>query len=452
MLARGASQRDGQGRAVRMAGSVTDLSTRGLFDPLTGLPNRRLLIDRLERALAGRTRDGGDFSVLFVDLDRFKLVNDTLGHPAGDALLVEAAARIQTCVRASDTVARLGGDEFVVLLERVDVPDGVVVTIDRIQSRLAESVRVGGRDLHVRASVGAVMDTREYDDPLDLLRDADTAMYEAKQRGDPWAVFDLAMRQRLSERLSLEAELHMALRCEQFVVHYQPIVDMDSERVIGYEALVRWEHPERGLVPPGVFIEVMEETGLILELGEWVLRTACREIMTAFPGTGADLPSVSVNVSRRQLRPTFAQEVKALLDEVGFDPQRLKLEITETAILQQPEFAVETLRQLRALGIQIMMDDFGTGHSSLGVLQVLPIDQLKIDRSFIHRIGDDAQAAEMVRAIIAMGRGLGLRIVAEGVETPTQLDSLRSFDCDLGQGFLFARPAELPALLRLQPV
>lgn len=444
VLARGVSQRAPDGTAIRMAGSLTDLSTRGLFDPLTGLPNRRLLIERLERALAARGRDDSDFSVLFVDLDRFKLVNDSLGHSAGDALLIEAAARIQSCVRATDTVARLGGDEFVIVLERVDVPEGVLVTIERIQSKLSVPMKVDARELHLGASIGAVMDTRGYDDALDVLRDADTAMYEAKQRGQPWAVFDVAMRERLSERLSLEGELHLALRCEQFVVHYQPIVDVDSEVITGYEALVRWDHPERGLVGPNHFIEVMEETGLIVELGEWVLRSACVEIMTAFPAGGSDpAPSVSVNVSRIQLRPTFAEEVAAILQEVGFDPRRLKLEITETAILQQPELAADTLRSLRTLGVQIMMDDFGTGHSSLGVLQVLPIDQLKIDRSFVQRISEDPQAAELVRAIIAMGRGLGLQVVAEGVETQAQLESLRSFECDLGQGFLFARPAGL---------
>lgn len=445
VLARGVSKRDEEGRAIRMAGSITDMSARGLFDPLTGLPNRRLLLERIERAMASGARNPQGFAVLFVDLDRFKIVNDSMGHQVGDQVLIEAAGRLQTCVRASDTVARIGGDEFVILLDRIDLPGGALITVERIESKLAEPLTVEGRELFLTASVGAVLDTRSYEVAEDLVRDADTAMYEAKQHDRKWVVFDVAMRDKLAERLRLEGELRRALDREEFLIHYQPIVSIDDGGLVAYEALVRWEHPDRGLVPPAGFIGFMEENGLIVDLGRWVLREACREMQMRFPGSSATgAPALSVNLSRRQLRPELVGEVARTLEETGFDPKRLKLEVTETAILEQPDLAADTLHALKALGVQILMDDFGTGHSSLGVLQVLPIDQLKIDRSFIQRLGVDHEGTELVRGIITMCQTLGLRVVAEGIERDDQLASLREFDCDLGQGYLFARPTTLP--------
>ncbi len=443
VLARGVSTRDADGNAVRMAGSVTDMTARGLFDPLTGLPNRRLLLDRLDRLLSSHARAERPFALLFVDLDRFKLINDTLGHHAGDALLVEAASRLQSCVRASDTVARLGGDEFVVLLDRIELPEGVQITVNRIRQKFDKPLRLGGRELRLEASIGAVLDTLPYDCGEDIVRDADTAMYEAKQRNCEMVVFDIAMRERLTERLHLEEELRQAVDHEQFTVQYQPIVEISSGKLAAFEALVRWQHPERGMVSPAEFIPIMEETGLIVPLGVWVLRTACREMQEVFPGTAESAPSVSVNLSRVQLRPALVAEVSAALSDSGLDGGRLKLEVTETAILEQPRLAAETLTELKTLGVRVMMDDFGTGHSSLAMLQLLPIDQLKIDRSFIDRVGEDREGTELVRGIIAMCKALNLAVVAEGIETAEQLESLRSFECDLGQGYLFARPAPL---------
>ncbi len=443
VLARGVSTRDGDGRAVRMAGSVTDMTARGVFDPLTGLPNRRLLLDRLERMMSSNNRSERPFAVLFVDLDRFKLINDTLGHHAGDALLIEAAGRLQSCVRASDTVARLGGDEFVVLLDRIDLPEGVHITVSRIRQKFEKPLRLGGRELRLEASIGAVLDTLPYDSAEDIVRDADTAMYEAKQQNCDMVVFDIAMRERLTERLHLEEELRQAVKRQEFTVQYQPIVEISTGKLACFEALVRWQHPRRGVVPPAEFIPIMEETGLIVPLGRWVLRTACREIADTFPGTAVTAPSVSVNISRLQLRPELVAEVAQALSDAGLEGQRLKLEVTETAILEQPKLAAETLNELKRLGVRVMMDDFGTGHSSLAMLQLLPIDQLKIDRSFIDRVGTDREGTELVRGIIAMCKSLNLAVVAEGIETAEQLESLRTFDCDLGQGYLFAKPAPL---------
>jgi len=363
----------------------------------------------------------------------------------GDQVLVEAAGRLQTCVRASDTVARMGGDEFVILLDRIDLPEGAQITVDRIETKLAEPLTVNGRELFLTASIGAVLDTRGYETAEDLVRDADTAMYEAKQHDRKWVVFDVAMRDKLAERLRLEGEIRHALDREEFLIHYQPIVSIDDGALVAYEALVRWEHPDRGLVAPAEFIGLMEENGLIVDLGRWVLREACREMQMRFPGASPEAPALSVNLSRRQLRPELVGEVARTLEDTGFDPKRLKLEVTETAILEQPDLAADTLHSLKALGVQILMDDFGTGHSSLGVLHVLPIDQLKIDRSFIQRLGVDHEGTELVRGIITMCQTLGLRVVAEGIERDDQLASLREFACDLGQGYLFARPTVLPA-------
>lgn len=448
VLARGASIRDETGRAVRMAGSITDMSRRGVFDPLTGLPNRRLFIDRLQRVTLRRPEDSEPdegYAVLFLDLDGFKLINDTLGHQAGDELLKMVASRLQTCVRASDTVARLGGDEFVVLLDKVKVPQGVQITLDRITTKLSQPYDLGGRNLHIVPSIGVVIDTEHYSDPDDLLRDADTAMYRAKESDEIVVVFDTDMREKLAKRLKLESELRTALDEEQFVLHFQSIVSLADGKVEGYEALARWQHPERGLRHPIDFIDVMEETGLIVPLGHWVIRHACAEMMRRFEGQRPlDMPYVSVNLSGKHLsQETLVPSIESVLADTGFHPTRLRLELTESAVIDNPRRAASQLGQLKLLGVQILMDDFGTGHSSLSYLQNLPIDTLKIDRSFIGRMTQDRDGAELVRTIIRMAQNLGLAVVAEGIETAEQVSLLQGMDCQSGQGYLFARPQTL---------
>lgn len=444
-LVRGASIRDEHGIALRTAGSLTDLTGRGVFDALTGLPNRRLLLDRVARAIEHAQRGHQDFALLFIDLDRFKLINDTLGHHAGDQVLSEVAARLQTCVRASDTVARLGGDEFVVILEQIELPDGAHISIDRILKKLGERFRVGERDFFLNASIGVVLDTRGYTDADHLIGDADTAMYQAKALNKGWAVFDATMRERSTARLQLETELRAALDKSQFRLDYQPFVSLDDGSVEGYEALVRWDHPERGVVSPGEFIPTLEETGLINRLGRWVLHQACHEMQEMYPDPDEHgRPTVSVNVSRKQLLDTgLIHQIRAILEETGFHPDRLRLEITETAIIEQADLAIATLTQIKKLGIEVMMDDFGTGHSSLGALGDLPIDTLKIDQSFIARLTSERDGLEVVRTIITMASHLGLKVIAEGIETEEQLQMLRESACPTGQGYLLARPAGL---------
>ena len=448
VLVRGASDRDPSGRALRIAGSVTDMSRRGVFDPLTGLPNRRLLVDRLKRVLVRRNPDFDEdegSALLFIDLDGFKLINDTLGHQAGDDLLKMAATRLQACVRASDTVARLGGDEFVVLLNKVRIPSGVDTTLERVTERLHENYELDGRSLQVLPSIGVVMTTEGYDDPATLLRDADSAMYQAKQSEEAVIVFDVQMRDRLASRLDLEMDLKLALNREEFVLHFQQIVSLDDGSVEGFEALVRWQHPERGLVPPGEFIQVMEETGLIVPLGNWVIRRACEEMGSAFGGLPLEeVPYVSVNLSGRHLaREDLVPTINTILLDTAFPPSRLRLELTESAIIDNPRRAAARLAQLREAGIHILMDDFGTGHSSLSYLQTLPIDTLKIDRSFIHRMSQDDEGTELVHTIVRMAHNLGLAVVAEGIETPDQVSLLKEMECASGQGFLFAHPRPL---------
>lgn len=453
-LVRGASIRDDAGKALRTAGSLTDLTGRGVFDALTGLPNRRLLLDRVNRAIEHQHRGHQDFALLFIDLDRFKLINDTLGHHAGDQVLAEVAARLQTCVRASDTVARLGGDEFVVILEQIDLPDGAEISIERIIRRLNEPFALEGRDFYIRASVGVVMETRPYSTADAIIRDADTAMYQAKSMNQGWVVFDSSMRLQSSAQLQLETELRSALENDEFYLEYQPFVSLTDNKIEGYEALVRWNHPERGNVPPSEFIPTMENTGMINRLGKWVLHEACREIQELYPEVDAEgRPTLSVNVSRKQLLDTgLTHQIQGILKDTGFDSERLRLEITETAIVEQADLAITTLSQIKEMGIEVMMDDFGTGHSSLGALGDLPIDTLKIDQSFIARLTSDQDGLEVVRTIIQMATHLGLKVIAEGIETEEQLQMLKDSSCPTGQGYHLARPAVLaPAKLSDEP-
>lgn len=452
VLARGASVRDEKGQAQRMAGSLADMTRRGVFDPLTGLPNRLLFMDRLAR-LIGRPQaeesDENRFSVLFLDLNGFKMVNDTLGHAVGDQLLKEVANRLQGCVRASDTVARLGGDEFVMLLERIRVPQGVRVTVDRIEWRMSQPFLLEGREFFITAAMGAVIDTTGYERGEDVVRDADTAMYRAKEKNEGCAVFDMAMRKRLTERLRMESELRRGLKRGEFVIHYQSIINLLDGKVEGYEALVRWQHPKQGTILPGEFIGLMEETGLILPLGRWVMDQAARAIQAEYSHLGAEMPYVSVNLSPRHLiQDDLVLHVQQLLEETGLNPDKLRLEITETAIIESPRQAQAILEQLKMLGVRILMDDFGTGHSSLSYLQNLPIDTLKIDRSFIAQMSANPASAELVHTIVRMATNLGLTVVAEGIETAEQMRLLQGMACGSGQGYLFDRPAELSTVAR----
>ncbi|WP_216326635.1 putative bifunctional diguanylate cyclase/phosphodiesterase [Deinococcus aestuarii] len=425
-------------------------------DALTGLPNRALLRDRLGQAIErAHRRPGGQFAVLLLDCDRFKGVNDSLGHTAGDALLVELAGRLRGCVRPLDTVARMGGDEFVILLEEVD-PAEALRAAERVQRALGTPLSLGGQDVQMSASIGVVLADPAHGGPEDVLRDADIAMYRAKARGRAGhQLFTAELRAEAQGLITLERDLRAAVREGQLTVEYQPIVALGSGEPEGFEALVRWSHPTLGPVSPAQFIPVAEESGLILDLDRWVLREASGRMEAwrrEIPGPGP--LSLSVNFSGQQFaQPDLCERVEEILRETGFDPRRLKIEMTESVLVQDSEVARANFDRLRALGIGLHIDDFGTGYSSLGYLQHHPVNVIKIDRSFITRMSSSPESAELVRTMIGMARHLGLRVVAEGIESAEQLGALRALGCDYGQGYLFSRPlGEGAAALFLQGV
>ena len=465
MLCRGAAVRDAEGNATRVAGSLTDITERKLaerqlvhdafHDVLTQLPNRGLFSDLVARAV-GRLRRHDDylFAVLFLDLDRFKLVNDSLGHSVGDELLVAVARRLERCVRPGDTVARLGGDEFTILLDGIKAPNDATRVADRVQRELARPFGLGGQEVFTTVSIGIALSTSGYEHPDHLLRDADIAMYRAKSLGKArYEVFDREMHALASAQLELETDLRRALDRGEFRVHYQPIVSLATGRATGFEALVRWQHPTRGLLLPGEFIPSAEETGLIIPLGRWVLGEACRTVRgLCHGGEQADRPlSVSVNLSPRQFRhPNLVGEVREELEASGLPPECLRLEITESTVMENAEPSLVMLAQLRALGVQLHLDDFGTGYSSLSYLPRFPIDTLKIDRSFVSGMGPRGENAEIVSIIVMLAHSLGMEVIAEGVETAEQLAMLRALQCGHVQGFYLSRPVppeEVPALL-----
>jgi diguanylate cyclase (GGDEF)-like protein/PAS domain S-box-containing protein len=430
-------------------------------DTLTGLPNRALFLDRLERLLKHSMRNPEAlFGVAFMDLDRFKVINDSLGHLRGDDLLVAIARRLERCVRQGDTVARLGGDEFAVLLDDVkDIRDATRVA-DRILSALSLPFDLAGHDVYTAASIGIALSTGGYEVPEDILRDADTAMYRAKLEGRcRYEVFDRNMHERAVRTLQVETDLRRALERREFQVQYQPIVDVAEGRIAGFEALIRWNHPVRGMVPPDEFIPLAEETGLIVPIGWWVLEESCQQMkawLEAFPALQGLY--VSVNLSSRQFtQPDLLQQVDAALSRSGLPPAALKLEITESVVMHNETAITESLAALRDRGVQLCIDDFGTGYSSLSYLHAFPVSTLKIDRSFVSQIGAASTLGNprLVEAIVSLGRNMGMDTVAEGVETADQLRVLRELGALSAQGFYFSRPldaAEATLLLRRDPI
>ena len=421
------------------------LAHQALHDPLTELPNRALFLDRLALALARLRRRPSHLAVLFADVDRFKVVNDSLGHDAGDRLLVALARRLRDVLRPGDTLARFGGDEFAVLCEEVD-PNDIEHIAERMTEALAEPFPVGGGEVFATMSVGIAMAADADERPAALLRDADAAMYLAKDRGRArFELFDEAMRDRSVERLVMENALRRAPERGQLRVLYQPIVRLDDGALIGAEALVRWAHPERGLLEPAQFIPLAEDTGVIVAIGRWVLDEACREA-ARWTGNGKR-PSVSVNLSARELpRPDLVDAVAEALRESGLDPDRLWLEITESVLMDDADLAVEALGRLRELGLHLAVDDFGTGYSSLSYLRRFPVDSLKVDRSFVAGLQEDPGDAAIVEAVVSMAHSLHLSVIAEGVETDAQLKRLRGLGCEAAQGYYFAAPVPASAL------
>jgi diguanylate cyclase (GGDEF)-like protein/PAS domain S-box-containing protein len=420
-----------------------ELERRAFFDSLTGLPNRAVFRDRLDHALARAARVGDPLTVLLLDLDGFKVVNDSLGHDAGDELLIAVAGRLEGCMRSGDTVARLGGDEFAILLEDAASEESAVALAKRLLEALAPPFDLRGREVFIGASIGITLHGGVTGLPDELIRNADAAMYSAKGAGKGrWAVFQPAMHRRNLEFFEVQADLQRALVRGEFVLHYQPIVDLETGQLEGVEALARWHHPTRGLIMPGGFIPVAEETGMIVPLGVWVLGEACRQATDwrdRFPSASGLV--MNVNLSTRQLfEPDLISRVAQILAETAMEPSTLILEITEGSLMQEVGLTAAKLHALKELGTRLAIDDFGTGSSSLGYLRQFPIDVLKIDKSFVDDLGQGSDASALVRTIIELARSLRLGVVAEGIETVEQLAELQRAGCDSGQGYLFAKP------------
>ena len=464
VLARGEVVVDGSGEVTAMLGTAIDITDRklaedavrdsqeamahqALHDGLTGLPNRTLLQDRLQHALARGQRDGSRVALLFLDIDRFKMVNDSLGHAAGDELLIQIAARLDGALRPTDSVARFGGDELAVLCEDIEGDAGVHVA-ERVMEALRRPFDLSGREFFATASVGVAFSDTD-DSAESLLRDADVAMYRAKELGGArYELFDAEMRRRSVERMQTEHELRRALGQGELRLHYQPIVSLDQGEVIGAEALIRWEHPARGLLSPAAFIPLAEETSLIVAIGSWVLREACNQLAAWSETMPADF-ELSVNVSARQFAdPGLLDTVLAALGDAGVEPQRLSLELTESVLIQQ-EGAHETLMALKDHGVRVVLDDFGTGYSSLSYLSRFPIDGLKVDRSFVANMEEGSPEHAIVVAVGTMAGAMNLEVVAEGIENETQRAELTRLGYGLGQGFLFARPVEADTFAKL---
>jgi len=429
--------------AIERRREEEDAQHRALHDSLTGLPNRALFEDRLGRALAEQERRGSSVAVIFLDIDHFKLVNDSLGHQAGDELLQSIAPRLRQALRPGDTVARFGGDEFGVLLEDVSNERTATRVAERIAAALARPFVVEGREHFVTVSAGIALG-RAADEPATLIRDSDAAMYRAKERGRArYEIFDEMMRVRVAHRLQIENELRSAIDRGELRVHYQPVVSLSSGRITGAEALARWEHPRHGLMQPAEFIPIAEESGLIAALGRWVLERACRQTARWHGANADEAPiGVSVNMSVRQLgdHRQLTEFVRRTLDATGLDPVCLSLELTEGALIDETETVAAALGDLKGLGIRLVLDDFGTGYSSLASLQRLPFDSIKLDQTFVSRLGRDRVDHAIVTAVVALAQSLDLTVIAEGVETAEQLEIVKALGCHHAQGFYFSRP------------
>jgi diguanylate cyclase (GGDEF)-like protein/PAS domain S-box-containing protein len=432
----------GMGRDItdRKAAEQT-IQQLAYHDPITGLPNRTLLYDRLQLAINRAERDSHGVAVLFLDLDRFKAINDSLGHSVGDQLLKLVAHRLQDCVRSSDTVARLGGDEFVVLIAALENDHAIGMVVMKILEQLSEPYKIEGHDVYTTASIGIALYPRDGHGAEDLLKNADMAMYQAKEAGrNTCHFFSPELNMRATERLLLESTMRRALERQEFFLVYQPQMELISGHVIGLEALIRWRHPDLGIVPPDHFIPIAEDTGLIVPMGEWVLATACKQAME-WQQEGHPPLRIAVNISARQFRQkNLGLRIEKILEETGLDPTLLELELTESAVMENPDEAILTLRQLKKMGITLSIDDFGTGYSSLSHLKHFPIDRLKIDRSFVQHVTRDHNDATIAEAIIALAHSMKLTVVAEGIEHVEQLEFMSQRSCDTMQGYYLSRP------------
>ncbi|HKP76526.1 MAG TPA: GGDEF and EAL domain-containing protein, partial [Longimicrobiaceae bacterium] len=460
VVARGVRVVDAGGELVRMAGSLSDVSQRkrfeqqllhdALHDSLTGLPNRALFLDRLERAIAyAHRRPERQFAVIFLDLDRFKVINDRIGHVAADGVLVSLARRLEQCLRRGDSVARLSGDEFALLVHDVEDP---AVVAHRILHELGRPFDAAGQQVLVTASLGIAISSTGFTRPEDALRDADAAMYRAKARGRArFEIADAELHARSLEQLEMESQLRGAVESGELRLHFQPVVVMETRELVGFEALLRWAHPERGLRAPDEFIPMAEQSGIIVAVGRWALHEACRQMQAwrdAYPGASGLW--LSVNLSSRQfLHPDLVQEILAVLKETGFPPDRLRLEITESVIMDDAPAVRLILHRLREGGIRVAVDDFGTGYSSLAYLHRLPLDALKIDRSFVHQLHADPTREAVIQTVISLSGSLRLDTVAEGVETAEEAAALQRMGCRIGQGFLFSHPLDPEAVGRM---
>ncbi|HUI45410.1 MAG TPA: EAL domain-containing protein [Nitrospirota bacterium] len=420
-------------------------------DPLTGLPNRALFLDRLQHVITASQRRHGtyNYAVFFLDLDRFKVINDSHGHTIGDQLLIAVGRKLTDCIRPGDTIARLGGDEFALLLHNINDPAYTVNVAERIQKKLAVPLDIKGRKIFTSISIGIALGSESYERPEQVLRDADIAMYESKGRGNgSCEIFDIKLHANILDRMQLVADLRGAVDNKELTLYYQPIIALKTQQLTGFEALVRWNHPTRGLIYPMEFIPSAEEHGLIYQIGAWILHEACRELKLLQVRHPAQPPlNMSVNISSKQFsQQDLAGMLSGFLAETGVDPHTMILEITESMIMENVNASVETMNRLRNMGVQIHIDDFGTGHSSLSYLQLFPINALKIDRSFINKLTASGDNQEIITHIVSLAQSLHFEVIAEGIEMEHQLVNIKNLHCGYGQGFLFARPMAFNAI------